>query len=82
MLNLVDTTIEKIFAQEKLEARLQKAWREQEKRVVVWRPDSRRITVHHNSRYWYVWVTSARPEGGFDPPPLVPLWRISGERQS
>ncbi|MCC8977587.1 hypothetical protein [Bradyrhizobium acaciae] len=53
MLNLIDTTIEKIFAQEKLEARLQTAWRKQEKRVVVWRPDSRRITVHHNGRYWY-----------------------------
>ncbi|MGY2982671.1 hypothetical protein [Bradyrhizobium sp. USDA 4508] len=53
MLNLIDTTIEKIFAQETLEARLQKAWREQEKRVVVWRPDSRRINVHHNGRYWY-----------------------------
>ncbi|MGY3443239.1 hypothetical protein ACVW17_003240 [Bradyrhizobium sp. USDA 4473] len=53
MLNLIDSTIEKVFAQEKLEARLQKTWRGQEKRVVIWRPDSRRITVHHNDRYWY-----------------------------
>ncbi|SDG44027.1 hypothetical protein SAMN05216338_1001310 [Bradyrhizobium sp. Rc2d] len=53
MLNLIETTIEKIYAQEKLEARLQKSWQNQEKRVVVWRPDSRRMAVHHNGRYWY-----------------------------
>ncbi|MHC6156566.1 hypothetical protein ACVSQB_32920 [Bradyrhizobium elkanii] len=53
MLNLIKSTMEKIDAQDRLEARLQKAWREQEKRVVVWRPDSRRMTVHHNGRYWY-----------------------------
>ncbi|MCA6105296.1 hypothetical protein [Bradyrhizobium australafricanum] len=53
MLNLIDTAIEKIYAQEKLEARLQKSWQGRETRIVVWRPDSRRITVHHNGRYWY-----------------------------
>lgn len=53
MLILIETAIEKIFAQEKLEARLQKSWHRQEKRVVVWRPDSRRMAVHHNGRYWF-----------------------------
>lgn len=53
MLILIDSAIEKIHAQEKLEARLRKSWHRQEKRVVVWRPDSRRMTVHHNGRYWF-----------------------------
>lgn len=53
MLTLIESSMDKIHAQEQLEARLQKSWPRQEKRVVVWRPDSRRMTVHHNGRYWF-----------------------------
>ena len=53
MLTLVESTTEKVRAQRALQARLERSWQRQEKRVVVWRPDSRQITVHHNGRYWF-----------------------------
>jgi hypothetical protein len=53
MLTLVESMVEKVRAQRALQARLERSWQRQEKRVVVWRPDSRQITVHHNGRYWF-----------------------------
>jgi hypothetical protein len=53
MLTLIESAMEKVHAQGALQARLEKSWRNREKRVVVWRPDSRQITVHHNGRYWF-----------------------------
>jgi hypothetical protein len=53
MLTLVESTMEKVRAQRALESRLERSWRRREQRVVVWRPDSRQITIHHNGRYWF-----------------------------
>ncbi len=53
MLTLVESTMEKVRAQRALQSRLERSWRRREQRVVVWRPDSRQITIHHNGRYWF-----------------------------
>ncbi len=53
MLTLVESTMEKVRAQRTLQSRLERSWRRREQRVVVWRPDSRQITIHHNGRYWF-----------------------------
>lgn len=53
MLTLVASLKEKNDAHAKLQARLEKAWSNYEMRVVTWRPDSRRITIHHNGHYWF-----------------------------
>lgn len=53
MLRLIESLNEKVDAYEKLEARLKEAWRNAERRVVVWRPDSREMTIYHNGTYWF-----------------------------
>jgi len=53
MLTLVESKVEKVRAQRALQSRLERSWPRQEKRVVVWRPASRQITVHHKGRYWF-----------------------------
>lgn len=53
MLTLVETGIEKLRAQRALQHRLERSWPRKEKRVVVRRPGSRQITVHHNGRHWF-----------------------------
>lgn len=53
MLTLIESLRAKNEAMAKLRARLEKAWDHRERRVVVWRPDSRTLTVHHNGKYWF-----------------------------
>lgn len=53
MLMLIESRKEKREAHEKLQARMEKAWHYRETRVVAWRPDSRRMTIHHNGKYWF-----------------------------
>jgi hypothetical protein len=53
MLMLVESARGKNEAQANLRGRLERSWRSREKRLVVWRPDSRAITIYHNGRYWF-----------------------------
>jgi hypothetical protein len=53
MLRLIESLNEKVDAYEKLEARLKEVRRNTETRVVVWRPDSREMTIYHNGTYWF-----------------------------
>jgi hypothetical protein len=53
MFTLIESSEEKSETHAKLQARVEKAWRERETRVVAWRPDSRRMTIRHNGRYWF-----------------------------
>lgn len=53
MLTLIETIEEKRAANEKLQARLKRAWPHTEERVVVWRPSSRRMTIYHDGKYWF-----------------------------
>jgi len=53
MLTLIEPLRGKNEAMAKLRARLEKAWSNRERRVVVWRPDSRAMTIHHNGKYWF-----------------------------
>src|SRR5260370_41736033 len=32
---------------------MERSWRRREQRVVVWRPDSRKITINDKGRYWF-----------------------------
>ncbi len=43
MIRLVENRPEKIAAQETFAIHLQRAWREQENRVIGWRPESREL---------------------------------------
>ena len=56
MLRLVESRDEKVDAQRKLTTSLETAWQNREMRHVVWRPDSRDMTVVHNGRYWFAWL--------------------------
>jgi hypothetical protein len=60
MLRLIESQQEKVQAQEKLLARLKKAWPSREKRIVAWRPDSVEMRIYHNGQYW---------SGSFPPKP-------------
>jgi hypothetical protein len=71
MLTLVESTMKKVRAQRALQSRLEGSWRRREQRFVVWRPDSRQITIRHNERYWF---------GSVPPNDLTPrYWNPLGE---
>lgn len=63
MLTLIESRAAKVEAHRNLEARLEKAWRNRETRVVVWRPDSKEITIHHNGAYWFGSLPPNQSEG-------------------
>lgn len=51
MLTLVESRKDKIEAHKTLDASLEKVWPKRETRVVVWRPDSVEMTIHHNGHF-------------------------------
>lgn len=53
MLTLIESSRRKHEAMANLRGRLEEAWDNRERRVVVWRPDSRTLTIHHNGKYWF-----------------------------
>ncbi len=73
MLTLVESREDKIEAHKTLEASLEKAWLKRETRVVVWRPDSIEMTIHHNGRFWF----ASRPPNQDDATPRY--WDPFGE---
>jgi hypothetical protein len=56
MLRLVEDQIDKISAQETFATCLQRAWRNQENRVIGWRPESRELDISHNGSFWLATV--------------------------
>ena len=52
-MTLAESSREKGEARAKLRAQLEKAWSNREQRLVVWRPSSRHLTIHHNKQYWF-----------------------------
>jgi len=53
MLTLIESAKEKAAAHRTLQTQLEKAWPSREMRVIAWRPDSRRMMIHHNGRFWF-----------------------------
>lgn len=62
MLRLLESKREKIAAQAELIQYLHAVWKERERRLVVWRPDSREMDIVHNNEYWFVSVSPNRDQ--------------------
>lgn len=56
MLTLVESRRDKISAQKKFAYYLQTAWAQRERRLVVWRPNSKVLNVAHNGSFWFAVV--------------------------
>src|SRR5579859_7499618 len=56
MFRLVENRDEKISAQETFTNQVRSAWKEQENRLIMWRPNSQRLDIFHNGSFWFTTV--------------------------
>jgi hypothetical protein len=63
MLRLVEDQTNKISAQKTFATRLQKSWRDQENRLIGWRPDSKMLDIAHNGAFWFASALLDKKEG-------------------
>lgn len=76
MLRLVEDRNNKISAQETFTTHLRGAWRNQERRLIAWRPDSRELNISHNGTFWFASVELDSNE------PTPRYWNSIGQYQA
>jgi hypothetical protein len=62
MLNILEEREDKMRAQAKLDELIKRSWRKHERRLIVWRPNRRDLTIAHNDHLWFAAVRPSRDQ--------------------